>query len=360
MRTYLKCITAAAFVFVPACLADILEVRGSVNAAVEEVVDGSTQERNEVDEFLPETRPVLPIRVLASIAQSQASQPAAGLAAAQISDITKSTEPNPQDFSLVVALNSLNPNVLFRGRAKAEETRVVRFSRAQLGLPNDVNTRMVDSRFHLDGVLALFSATADRDFTDAGVVLRLEVEQRVSSSGGEPQIKRLLEGTVEVRGVSGGGTIVTVSGAIPADRIVSVSLTTTENGLSSFPAAIIPQIVIPYAFEARVDQTFELVARISVEAECASPDAGAVALIGTPVDDLRDVIDEVSVPPLTAGAVETVDKSRNVALGAGDMLNMPPVSGLGICGLLGFESLLGFMALAGLRGRWCAAGRFRR
>lgn len=351
MRAYLNFVTAAVLAATPICMADILEVRGSVNATVEELIDGGVQERNEVDEFLPETKPSLPIRVLATVAQTTASKPAAGLAAAQISDITKSTEPNPQDFALVLALNSLDTDVRFRGRAKAEETRVIRLSRAQLGLPNNENTRVVDSRFFLDGVLALFSATAKRDFTDGFVVLRLEVEQRIPSNGIEPQIKTVLEGSIELRGTSDGNTIFTVTGDIPADRIVRVSLTTSENGLPSFPAAIIPQIVIPYEFEATVDQTFELVARISIEAECGTPDAGAVALIGTPVDELRDVIDEVAVPPLTAGAVETLDKSRNYALGTDDDLSALPLAGLGVCGLLGFESLLGLVALTGLSGR---------
>lgn len=331
--------------------ADILEVRGSVNASVAEIAGGAVIERNEVDEFLPDTQPDLPIRSVARVFSAQTATPRAGIAAAQISDITDSVEPNPQDFSVNLALNSLDKDVFFRGRARAEEIRVVQFSRSQLDLPADVDSRSVESHLFLDGVLALFSAAGDRDFTGASVVLHVQVEKR---GGNDESSTLVFDGTIALTGASGGAATTSITGGIPADRVLNTSLTTSENGLPAFPAIIIPQIELSYEYTARVDEPFELVATITVEAECRSPDAGAVALIGTPVDDLRAVIDEITIPPLTAGVVSVVDDARSARRDEAAVDSQPLFSLPGACGAIGFESLVGvmFAGMALRRGRF--------
>ncbi|MBL8877672.1 MAG: hypothetical protein JNG88_01015 [Phycisphaerales bacterium] len=337
--------------------AGIVDVRGSVGVAIEEIAGGATVERNEVDEFLPQTSATLPIRAFGRVFSVQPSTPGAAVGAAQISDIGAAIEPNPQDFSLNLAMNSLDKDVFFRGRARAEEIRVVRFSRDELQLPAGVDTRVVESRLFLDGVLALFSAVPDRDLSGARVALNVTIDRRPAMDSSASSFERLLAGRIELLGTVSGQATSNISGAIPADRVISTSLMTSENGLGSFPAIIIPELVIPYTYVARVDEEFELVASISVEAECRSPDVGAVALIGTPVDDLRDIIDEVNVPPLTAGVVATVDSARESTRTDDAGLDAPPNPAMIACGGLGLEAalMLMLMGVVGTRRRSRAA-----
>lgn len=337
--------TAACLWLSMSAVADIVDVRGSVGVAVEEIAGGSTIERNEVNEFLPETRLSLPIRAIGRVLAGQPSTPGAAVGAVQISDISTSIEPNPQDFSLNLAMNSLDKDVIFRGQGHAEEIRVVQFSRDQLQLPAGVDTRLVESRLFLDGVMALFSAAAGRDFSGTRVVLSVVVERRAVGAPSGEQVITLLTGRIEVIGRAAGQVTLNVTGDIPADRVIQTSLTTSENGLGSFPAVIIPELAMSYQYLARVDEEFELVASINVEAECRSPDAGVVALIGTPVDDLRDVIDEVNVPPLTAGVVETLDIARQSTKIDDVGLDGTRFPGMIACGGLGIEAALGLMLM---------------
>lgn len=334
-----------------AATAEITSIAGYTLAEVTEFRSGVEGDHDRATDSYPETCTVLPLQVVAHLFSSgalagDATEEAAAIVGAQFADPREPNTPNPEEFAIDLALNSVSENIRYEARALAKEKREVLFSPGELGLflPRGATARLT-GRLFLDGALVLFAEDADKDLTGAWVTLTVTVVKRIEDLPDET----VFTGEIELRGEADGQVTWTKEGEFPPGELNSDNLTEDLPEFGAFHVLFIPDKPIDYSYSADIGQEFILEATVEVTAANLPDGCGVAAVLGTP-DDVRTALTEVI--ELTQGtevAAETVlalDSARENA--TGDAAFLQPAL-FPLCGVLGFETLVGLAALVGIR-----------
>ncbi len=337
---------ATAWLISPA-LGEIVSIRGSATAAITEFRAGQIGDQDEAAETYPDTSSTLPLQVV--VRSVDPDKRAAAAVAAQFADPRTTTSPDPDEFAINLALNSLTPNIQYTASSSAEEIRGVRYTAAEVAPAAAGETIQCIGRVYLDGALAIFAGNDVTDLTGSSVTLRVTVVKEVSGRASE----QVFLGTLTVTGAADRRVNVSSGGRFPTSGVFRTDLSAIDAQLSVFEAVVFPSLAIDYPYSAVVDEEFTLRATVQVDATNLPGQVGVAALIGTPFDALNEVItttkDESTASKMTtallreratptgkpAFEVETTDETACPLCAA--------------CGLLGFETVLGAMALVGLR-----------
>lgn len=331
-------------------MAEITSIGGFTQVEITEYYDGAPRDTDRVTESLPGTASAFPLQVVAHLVSSDylagdSSEEAAAMAAAQFADPRTLAQANPEEFAINLALNSVTSLISYDTHAVTRETRGVRFTATELGaLANPDGTVDVTGRLFLDGALTILAADSAKDLTGAEVTLIVTVVQRVEGQSEQT----VFSGEVALIGSTDGTATVAAGGDFPTSQLVLTDLSLTSTDFAAFHALIIPNITIDYSYTAPLDEEFTLEATVEVEAANVAGESGVAAVIGTPTDTLAQVIgliqgDAVAAKTIAALESERDDPSGEPAFpGSANLLPAFP-----LCGLFGFESLIGVGALVG-------------
>ncbi|MBU0637392.1 MAG: hypothetical protein KKB50_00890 [Planctomycetes bacterium] len=330
----------------PAAFSETISITGSAQAEVEETRFGQPGDREQAIDSFPGTSAELPLQVIAQLVAAP-NEIAAASAAAQFGDPRLLYEANPGEFALNVALNSVTEATRYVARVRAHETRGILFSEGELGAQPAGTIVPLTGRLFIDAVLAVYGNPYDRDLTGAAVSLAVDIVQRVP--GHAPLT--VFEGKVELVGGAHGAAEAVTGGNFPRFPLIIVHLPQLTEDFGAFHLLVVPNLTIDYAFDAAVGEEFTLEANVAIAASNVEHEGGVFGVVGTPITSLQNVFAS-TMGDLTAAKVLTaVEKARQDPTGepAFPEAQLQPSPPFGLCGLLGFESLLGLTLLAGLR-----------
>lgn len=323
--------------------AAIVSVRGAASVFLEELRAGSPAETASDAAEFPETQSFLPLQVVARLVDP--NEEAAAVVAAQFADPRTSTGPDPDEFAIDVALNTLSSGVSYRARAQTEETRTVRFSPFEVGGSNGDSVNITGS-MSVDGALAIFAGNESVNLTGAEVRLTVTI----TKLAGETAPETVFQGTLRIAGGANRQVTIAATGQFPTAGILNTDLAGIDPQLSVFRAFVFPNLVIQYPLRVVVGEEFDLHAVVFLEAENIPGETGVAALIGTPLNSLLDVVTITEGQELAAKMDTALKRER--ANPTGDAAFLPRGTPfLPACGLFGFEMLLAPLGLIVLR-RW--------
>ncbi len=269
--------------------AAVQSIDATVVAEVKQFVDGQELNSDYAFEDLDETTGNLPLIVVAELPGEEGQAEDAGaVASTYFYDPRLSTTPDPDEFGLDVAVFSLLDNVFYQGRGQATETREITFTESEIGKAAGTALE-VRSYFFLDGYMVVWTDTGHVDLTGTTAEVMLSVEQ----IRGE-QSEKVLEARLLLEGQADGSVLLTAEGALSVENVVLMDMTTEEvSELGRIHTVVIPNLAIPYFYEAKVDETFVLKADISARAN-GRPMTGASVALGFPLQILTELFYQVT------------------------------------------------------------------
>lgn len=335
-------VAVAAAVLPASTLAEITAIRGAVEVVIQEIRFNVDGDRDEVFEIFPGTSSVLPLQVVGGLVAS-GSEIASARAAAQFADPRDLSQPNPEEFAINLALNSLTPNTRYEARARAEETRDIIFQPGELGDALEGEQVLVVGRLFIDGALAIFAVDAGRDLLGAHVSLSIRVMKET-----ETDSQTVFAGSVEINGGLAGAAFVSAVGQIDTSTLILSDLSPVSDDFGVFHVLIIPNLDIAYSYEASVLEPFKLHASVEVLANNIEGTMGVAALVGSPTDSLEQVIGATTGDSAAAKMLAALEQERANPTGA-VAFPPPPPPLPPLCGLFGIEALAGLALIGGLR-----------
>lgn len=332
---------------------EVLNFTGSVESRIEETRFNQPGDTNRVLEEFPRTSTTLPLQAVATLVAND-PEVAAARAAGQFADPRELNQPNPEEFAINLALNSVTANTRYDARVRVEELREIVFNPGDLGDLAEGETGTAVGRLFLDGALAIFAVDPDRDLLGASVRLDVRV---VRQTDADPDGETVFEGSVAISGAAAGGATVTAGGQIPVDTLILSDLSVVSEEFAAFHVLIIPPLDLPYAYEAVVGEPFTLRASVELTAQNIEREVGVAGLLGTPTDALESVIGATQGASAAGKMIAALQRERASPTGRPAFAPPPPP----LCGLLGIEAVLGAALCLGARsmrvggiGRRCA------
>lgn len=327
----------------PVSRADLISVAGRVSVSVQETRNGEPGGSAQEELIYPSSAASLPLQAAVSLA-FEGDDPAAASVAAQFAD-PLFTQPNPEEFAINLALLSVSPEIRYSGEAVSEETREVIFTRAQFPGLQAGDAVPLTGRLFIDGALALFSPVAGQDLTGAKVYLEVTVHKITSEGGSE----LAFQGRVGLEGGLEGEVQQIASGLFPTRTLIRTNLASFIEDFELFEVLILPSITINYSYQARIDEPCTLKAAVRVTASNVEDEVGVAAILGTPVDAIRDVISLVQSESAAQSTMSALEAERAAPSGkAAFPATAAPL--LPACGLFGVETLMAAVGLMGLVG----------
>jgi hypothetical protein len=323
--------------------AEIISFGGSASAAIQEFRATPTGNTDSDSETFPGTGVTLPLQVIARLADSD--EEAAGSVAAQFADPNLVAGPNPEEFAFNLALNSLSPEIYYTAQASTEEVRGVQISAAEAGVAEGEVGQFI-GRVFIDGALAIFAVQDLTDLTGAQITFRVTVVQQTEGQADQ----EVFAGTLSMTGGANRSVTFAADGDFPTSGVIDADLAALDPQLSVFRVAILPNLIVEYPFEARVGEAFTLRARISADAANRPGGAGVLAVLGTPLDTLQEVIQLTRDQVAAQKMMTALQQERAAPTGKETFPENPLAKLFPACGLFGFESLLGVCGLFALRG----------
>jgi len=329
--------------------AAILEVKAVVSGKVLRVTGGFPVEEVVQEIHVPEDTAVLPVEALASI--SLANDPAGfrgqGLARVRFDDPLLTVAGVPEELNLEVVSYSTSPDTLFVSTGRIVETRRVVFTPEETGRPPG-GVVSLNSQFFIRGAAVLWSAKTDADLTDLEALFTVMVRKTVP--GQSPQT--VLEAAGIVSGELGGEITVDANGGLTPESLLPSNLTGQVVDVGNVRAVVIPNLSLPYFYEAVVGEEFVLEATFEIELGGLTNRRGGSVVLGGPFAELGPVVDDVAQKEIgfriqTAANDRMHEQSR--------LPSLPPViySLAPACAPMGVE-LVGLALLAGM---FCLVGR---
>jgi len=317
--------------------AEIAGYQGLVRVVVRQYESGQVLAADEQVASYPQPGVQLPLQVVARAGGRQEN--AAGSVAAQFADPLELGRPNPEEFAVNLALLTAQASPYFAGLATTQERREIVLTPAEVpGVVSGQHVRLA-GRFYLDGALALFSPIHGADLSTASVKLHVSV---VRSAEGEAD-QTVFSGSLELLGGSDGSVQQIAEGDFPVDRVIRTDLSAFVEEFELFEVLILPRLILRYSYEAVIDRPFVLTATLEVAAVNAPQQVGVAAVLGTPVDSIRQVISAVQGEKAAGKALAALAAERARPTGQPAFPEVRPAAPL--CGPLGVESALGLLAL---------------
>ena len=336
-------IVAVAATLLPAsALAEITDIRGRVELVIQEIRFNVEGDRDEVFEIFPDTSSDLPLQIVGGLAAS-GSEIAHARAAAQFADPRELNQPNPEEFAINLALYSSTPNTRYEARARASETRDIIFQPGELAEAVEGEPVLVFGRVFIDGALAIFAVDAGRDLLGAHVSLSVRVVKESETSS-----QTVFAGSVEINGGLAGTVFVSATGQIDTSTLILSDLSPVSDDFGVFHVLIIPNLDIVYSYEASVLEEFELHATVEVLANNVEQSMGVAALVGSPTDSLKQVIEATTGTNAATKMLAALEQERANPTGVA-AFPPPPPPVPPLCGLFGIEALAGLALIGGMR-----------
>jgi len=332
---------AATWLAVPA-RSEIVSISGSASAAIQSHDATGQTGSDQSTQTFPSGDATLPLQVIARLADTENG--AAGSAAAQFADPQTAQGPNPEEFAINLALNSLAPDIFYTAQASTEELRGVLLRPADVGLAAVGQTVELSGRLFIDGVLAVFAVEDVTDLTGVTIDMRVTIVKEVG--GAEPQ--PVFAGTLSVAGGKNRAVTATVEGGFPTSGIVDSDLTSLDPELGVFRVFVLPNLILDYPYDAAVGEPFSLRATVEIEAANRPDGVGVAAILGTPVATLQEVIDATRGAAAAKTMMTALQDERAAPTGA-PTFPTPTPPPFPTCGLFGLEGLLGLLGLLGMR-----------
>jgi hypothetical protein len=251
--------------------------------------------------------------------------------------------PNPAEFAIDVALNSLTTEIHYTSQATLEELRSIVFAPADLGLSLVGQTANVRGRLFIDGVLAVFAVKDVSDLTGVTLTLRVTIMKEVANA--DPQTVFL--GSMSIAGGADRQVTATAEGDLPTGGIVDTDLANVDPQLGTLRVFVLPNLVLDYVYPAVAGQPFDLRATVEIEAVNQPGGIGVAAILGAPLETLQEVI-AATRDAATAEAMTTALQDERAAPTGEPTFPTRPAPPLA-CGLFGFEGWLGVLGLVVLR-----------
>ncbi len=307
---------------------EITSLSGRAEARVQEFRGTAPGDTDEALDSFPETSSTLPLQVVGQLIASGA-EVAAARVGAQFADPRSLNQANPEEFAINLALNSIT-ETRYQASALTQETRAVVFLPGEVGL-EDGAAFIAVGRVFVDGALAVYSVSPDRDLTGAFVTLRVSVVRQIAGQADQT----VFSGEVGIDGAGGGDATVRVSGAFPVENLVLSDLSVISDEFNAFHVLIIPPQDLEYEYDAVVGQAFTLVATVTIDAANLGGECGVAGLVGTPVDSLQRVIEATKDEQTARRFVSDIQAER--ADPTGEPAFPPQATPLPLCGLFGLE-----------------------
>lgn len=344
----------------------ILSFSADVESEVREFFEGTVTDTDVAQESFPAgTTDTLPMEAFAQLGVPAGVEtvPAIGRAVTQFNDPRLSTQPSPEEIGVTAIVYSRDPYVFHEARCSATETRTVQFSPAEVFRNNGALVGM-QSRFFVDGVLLVWGDTEGTDLSGVDATLRIRVE---SNRPGVGPIT-VLSGELVAEGQADGSVVSRTSGSVFSSGVVSVNIGGSALGPAVLQAIAIPDLVVPYPYEAVVGESFTLTAKVDAFVRTRPGGRGAAVVLGVPIDELASAVEQVA-GVIGAEAVRDSLAARGILPGkavgtsgadaALDVLEEPRGGKLPFfpaCGLFGAESLV-LLALASGWAGWRGSRR---
>lgn len=283
--------TCAVLVLVRPAWAAVLSVDGRVTSEVQEVVGGEVINSDTAFEDRDETTPNFPLvadsRLIRAGADTTASVTAAATATLRDPRLQVDFPPNEFSLDLVGLTDALDTVVT--GQCEALETRGLSFGAQELGLT--AGTAIVArSHFFVDAVLVLVSTEGSRSLAGASVELSIQVEQE---RPGSDSAETVLETQVTLTGNQDGTAVLSAQGALVPENLTTFGVTNSDPSVGALQVAVLPALNIAYDYPALVGEEFVLRARMKARSR-SSPGTGSAVLVGTSVNTLVQLLDELA------------------------------------------------------------------
>ncbi len=315
-------------------------------------------------ESLDETTSNLPLKAegrLLQLDENQASV-SAGYAFTQFSDPRASDSANPQEVGVEAVAFSFDAVANYDLANGATETRTITFTADEIGQP-DGTALQVTSFFFLNGFILQWG-----DLVNAASPSSAEVTIRVKQTrSGDDAATIVLEASLSLSHNSDGTPVVVATGALTDDQVALGHSLSPIDLLGTTNLLVIPQLGIPYQYEAAVGEEFTLEAQVECRLDNRPFTGTAIGLGISPesfVSDLLDLLGEpvsaaLSIPGLNSGP--PLQAAKPLPMGE-TIVKVADPAGLSIltqpfCGMLGIESML--MGLLFPAACWCFAPRRR-
>jgi hypothetical protein len=316
--------------------------------ATTQPVSGGTPTGTAFDsDSFPDLTSTLPLQVVARLFNTPG---AAAAAAAQLADPNSVAGPNPEEFAFDLALESLAPGVSFEANAATEEVREIVYPAGSLGNLAAGEVAELRGKLFIDGALAAFAVLDANDLT--GVVMKFKVTITKDVPDQEPVV--VFYGGLTVTGGPQRDLQIAADGAFPTDAVIAVDLDQIDPELGVFRAYVFPNAQIEYAYTAVIGQSFKLRARIETAASNRGGGSGLLAVLGTPVDSIQEVIAAVRGEAASKRMVDALKAQRASPTGRPAFATAAPFT-FSACGLFGFEAVVGVLGVAS----WGAVRRAR-
>lgn len=339
---------------VVACLAgagataEMLSATATTEVQLAVTRGGSPGESVDDAATFPDSDSTLPLQVVARLVDPNVD--AAAVVAAQFADPNTAATEDPDSFAVNLALNSLVADLAYTGTGYSEEVRTIAFQPAEFPGTSAGDTVAARGRIFLDGALAIFAPTDVTDLTGTSVRLVMTVTQEFDSGDSI----EVFTATLEIAGGTDRTVTATTAGDFPRAFVFRTDLAGVDDNLGVFDAFVFPGFQRDYNFSATVGEPFKLRARVTVTAS-QSGKVGAVALVGTPLSTVNEIIaatqgDEAAAKMTTALTREIADPTGEPAFAEGRLQNVSPL--LPACGLLGLELVAGLVGLTAIRATW--------
>ncbi|MCL2330278.1 MAG: hypothetical protein FWC56_03150, partial [Phycisphaerae bacterium] len=268
-----------------------------------------------------------------------------GTSIAQFSDSQTSSSDDPKEFSVGGTLFSSGFSATFDASGKTSETRTICYTSSDIGQPDGTSLR-VTSHFFLNGYLIIWG--------NLGVVpgkssaaISIRVSQNRSGAA-SPMV--LMNTQLELTHDENGQLTLTAQGGLSTSNLVLDDHLGLLASLGTTYFATIPELTIPYQYNANVGEEFTLTA----EVECHlvnRPFTGVGVALGQTLDEFVSAIAAAigqSIPTTTKAILQTsaaklpveslpVEKDTNIEVDKGvNCLFGAPLT----CGPVGVEMLL--------------------
>lgn len=323
--------------------AEVISYTGAASAELKKFQSDALAASDSQSKSYPTPDAALPLQVVVRLFSEE--EDSGGSVGAQFADPATVSGDNPEEFAINLALDSIGPTVNFYAAATAEETRTVRFSSNEVGGAATGDTVILQGRLFLDGALSIFSSVGRTDLSGAYITLHVQIVQE--TAGQEPVT--VFEGSLTVAGDVDRGVNVTADGDLPRSQVFDANLVALDEQLEVFRVIVLPAVTLNYEYTALVGTPLTLRAKVGVEAQNRPGGMGLSAILGTPVETIREVLtrarDEATAKNIIDGMLkERADPTGKPAFNEGR-------EPLNLCGLFGFEAALGVLGLGAWRRR---------
>lgn len=320
----LGCISVLGMVTALPARAAINEIRGTVQARLVEILNGSPGDSDDVSDSFPETSSTLPISVVADLASN--SESGAGIAAAQLADPTTVLTSNPQEFALSLAISSVAEDRRYEATAGGSESRAIVFSPAEFPGRQNGDRVTVRGRIFVDGALALLAESKTQDLN--GAFVRLHVS--VSNSSDESSA---FEGEIILTGAANGEATRQATGGLASFNNTFDDLAAINPEFGRFWVVALPSGFVDYSYQAVIGEEFTLTARFDLEAENLPDGVGCAAVIGRPFTTLTQVIGLTENSLAATAAARSIQDQQDLATALATPAGICPAMALGATSL---------------------------